>query len=89
MDKPVGTVCFAVALKHGGKRLDWLLSIEKVLTVQGWSLSSRNSQSDSIVFVCNKRFGDYLSRDLVQKRASVFALCALVAVSEVLRGQTQ
>jgi len=89
VDKPVGTVCFAVALKHGGKRLDWLLSIEKVLTVQGWSLSSRNSQSDSIVFVCNKRFGDYLSRDLVQKRASVFALCALVAVSEVLRGQTQ
>ena len=42
--------------------------------------------TDLAVFICEKRFGDYLSRELVQKRASVFALCTLVAVSESVRG---
>jgi nicotinamide-nucleotide amidase len=85
-DKPVGTVCFALALKQEGKLADWLAPIEKALGAQGWCLSARNPGADSMVFICEKRFGDYLSRDLVQKRASVFALCTLVAASEALRG---
>jgi nicotinamide-nucleotide amidase len=85
-EKPVGTVCFGLALKLDGTRADWLAPIENSLTLQGWSLSTRSSATDLAVFICEKRFGDYLSRELVQKRASVFALCTLVAVSESVRG---
>lgn len=85
-DKPVGTVCFSVSIDQSKVSREKHAALVDVLQPQGWSRTQREASEHEIVFVCEKRFGDYLSRDLVQKRASVFALCSLVAISETLRG---
>lgn len=83
--KPVGLVCFAVALQRKSLSPEMREQLLEVLSPQGWKASDREPPTDSYVFVCEKQFGDYLSRELIQRRASVFSLCTLVAVAEVLR----
>jgi nicotinamide-nucleotide amidase len=83
--KPVGTVCFALALQGLFKRVGF----DKVkfetsfgrLSTQGWSFVDGGDS----VLVVEKQFGQHLPRELIQKRASLFALCSLVALGESLR----
>lgn len=83
--KPIGTVCFALNLEGLFKsgRFDKLLVKEQLnrLQIQGWTLFDE----DKITLAVEKKFGSFLGREIVQKRASLFALCSLVAVVEILR----
>lgn len=83
--KPVGTVCFALDLQGLFKRVGFdRVNFENFfgrLVTQGWSFLD-GGQS---VLVVEKQFGQHLPRELIQKRASLFALCSLVALGESVR----
>ncbi|MEN9528561.1 MAG: hypothetical protein RI932_434 [Pseudomonadota bacterium] len=82
--KPVGTVCFAVSIQEGvWNRLKSTPLLER-LSIQGWEQVASHSNGSSAILSVEKRFGKHLSRELVQKRASVFALCTLVGIAESL-----
>jgi len=83
-EKPVGTVCFAVSLSEGlWGRLQSSALLES-LSLQGWERVTGQPQSSDVLLCAEKRFGKHLPRELIQKRASVFALCTLVGVAESL-----
>ena len=82
-EKPVGMVCFSLSLSTSLLNSSDLSEIVETLSAQGWQLFKESG--DVLLFVVEKRFGSFLSRSLVQKRALVFALCSLVSVSESMR----
>ncbi|NBX15842.1 MAG: CinA family nicotinamide mononucleotide deamidase-related protein [Proteobacteria bacterium] len=85
-EKPVGTVCFGLSLKHlfGENKPDPVKFAESFarLTEQGWVLVD----GKEVILVAERSFGAHLTRDVLQKRSSVFGLCSLVAVVESFRG---
>jgi nicotinamide-nucleotide amidase len=88
-EKPVGTVCFAVALSEALWAKIQNSTLQEMLKLQGWERVASYSNSSDVVLCVEKRFGKHLSRELVQKRACVFALCTLVLIGECLGGVGQ
>lgn len=83
--KPVGTVCYALSLQGlfadpVASKLFFDRRLGQLLT-QGWTLIG----DDEPVLVVEKRFGAHLTRDVLQKRATLFGLCSLVALVEAMR----
>ena len=87
VEKPVGTVCFSLAIGELSGLDHCADKLLDVLALQGWGKSDWKPQAGTLVYSVEKKFGQHLSRELIQKRANVFAQCSLVAVAEVLRSQ--
>jgi PncC family amidohydrolase len=85
LEKPVGTVCFGLSLKQifRENKFDRKRFHEAFarLTEQGWFLFDESE----VLLVSERKFGAHLTRDVLQKRSTVYGLCSLVAVVESLR----
>jgi nicotinamide-nucleotide amidase len=84
-EKPVGTVVFGLSLKRlfEDTQFDIRKFHEKFarLSEQGWTLYNEKD----VLLVSERKFGSHLTRDVIQKRSTVYGLCSLVAVVESVR----
>jgi len=91
--KPVGMVCLALSVRGFLNSInpqkarftrEFLEQKLGPLKTQGWA--EAQNDGEELVLVVEKRFGSHLTRDVIQKRATLFGLCTLVALIEALRG---
>ena len=89
-EKPVGTVCFSLALRLNDSQQEASSNLrnelDKRLSLQGWKFSSAENENGMLILYVEKKFGQHFSRELVQRRASIFALCSLLMTAESFRG---
>lgn len=83
-EKPIGTVCFAISVARGLLTNVAVENMTQIFALQGWQVNL--DSSEHLLFSVEKKFGTFLSRNLIQKRSTVYAQCALVMMAELLRG---
>lgn len=83
-DKPIGTVCFALAVHRSCfgeiSSNEWM----QKLIQQQWELVSLTDNKDFILLSVEKNFSSFHSREIIQKRSAAFVQCSLVALTEGL-----
>jgi nicotinamide-nucleotide amidase len=82
--KPIGTVCFALAIHRSCLGDISANALMQKLIQQQWKLVSSTDSQDFILLSVEKNFSSFLSREIIQKRAAAFVQCSLVALTESL-----